>query len=362
MIKHLKQIGPGFFDTAKKAGRTFEGQLGHMAVKGEVDPDLVNPDLLPGYAPANVKPQDALQQILKKKGITWQSRGEVFFTEPGNEVLFPAVLDRAWRDYRYNSDVEVTLSDLVIATVGMAGVDFKGITLSEANTDGMQRSRIAEGAELPRYRIASGAYGLKIRKYGGAVEMTYEVQRRSTVGLIVMTLQAVARQDQKDKVIEALAVMLNGDGNSNAHWTQATAGATYDWADMVVIKIKASQKAQSFANFIGDETEILEASKLVLPTANKPSNGLQERLALTGEIVGPAGYSYKVTPPGSVFDGSKKLAGYPAGGAVVYYQEEGSVIQEVDRIISHQVELFTFSEESGFGKPEPLSVGALQRP
>jgi hypothetical protein len=115
---------------------------------------------------------------------------------------------------------QIPLSRLVARTTGITGDTYRAFYLTRVAAD-LRMTRVVEATEVPRSKLAGGEHLIKLHKYGRALETSYEQLRRLRIDLVALFIQLMAVQAEVDKVVAALDILVNGDGNSG------TAPTTY---------------------------------------------------------------------------------------------------------------------------------------
>jgi hypothetical protein len=178
---------------------------------------------------------------------------------PGSEVLFPEWCSRVWRQaalggfapeqtqrfYQSSAPISnvlhpaylqqqirqrqiapaIPLSELVATVTTIDSGVYQAFYLTE-DQDERRMRRVAEGAEVPTAILTGGDHTIRMRKYGRALEASYEAIRRTPIDRLGLHLGLLAVQAEVDKVTTAVDVAINGDGNLNtaATNTNQTAG------------------------------------------------------------------------------------------------------------------------------------------
>ncbi|MCB9172347.1 MAG: hypothetical protein H6637_05425 [Ardenticatenales bacterium] len=246
----------------------------------------------------------------------------------------------------------IPVSELVALTTPIQGDAYKAWYLV-SDTDEQRMARVAEGAEIPRYKLVSGEKVINLYKYGAALEATYEQLRRQRIDRIAMHIQRMAVQAEVDKVSAILDVIVSGDGNSN------TAAEVHDLTDLdtgttannltlaawLAFKMEF-ENPYMLTHVIAQTGPTLDLMLLNIGSANVPL------LALQSEFGG-----FTTINPG-LRDGvrigwtsdapASKIVGFDARFAIERVVEIGAAIQEIERFISRQVELITMTEVEGY--------------
>ncbi|MFC6617986.1 hypothetical protein [Deinococcus radiophilus] len=401
-VKRLAQLDDGIYQDAQanaEHGRAYVDVNAHlhaMAEQGDLDGDLYDPELrVNGHAVSPVR------QILANSGVVLDgpNADRVSVFTPGSsdyvkgaDTLFAALTQEMFEGsmgigrsadlsfstdpaapgdvnypLQYNRAVDlredvpdevVSLDDLVDTVTGVDGNGYYGAQITEPDYDSYELSRVAEAAEFPLYSIEAGTHRVNVYKRGGRVRATYESLRRLKLPLLQLTFDAIARGEQRGRVKEALAVLVNGDGNGNGAVIDSTVPADWTLQAMDEYRLRLAMRGRTTRLYVGDMTEVLRVLALRYPqngTALTP-----DQLAMYGAgMRAPDGRPMRVAPEGSILDGSKMLLAVTGGLEQVI--ENGSQIQETQRFIRNQTQEWVMSINEGFAKPFANVAQAIKR-
>src|SRR5690606_18187285 len=93
---------------------------------------------------------------------------------------------------------------------------YRSIYLDMSDVSTFRMKRTAEGAEIPGAKLLTQEHTIDLHKYGVRLEASYEVVRRMRIDMLQIHLGQIALRTALDKQAQALAVIVNGDGNNNA--------------------------------------------------------------------------------------------------------------------------------------------------
>lgn len=286
---------------------------------------------------------DAFERQLALAGIRVQgpeaTTVDRFFASTESSVLFPEFVSRSVRtgmaDFR-------GLDQILAARTRISSDVYRTLYMDEAvNTrPDFHLARTGEGSELPRMEIKTAEHAVRIHKFGRYLEVTYEALRRKTTSVVGVFLKAVGYQIQKDKFEEALAVLLNGDGNNNpapAH--QTSSAGTLSYGDLVEFEL-------SFRPY---DLNVIIASpsvcKTILTLEEFKDSSAGFRYQDSGDLVTPFG---AVLIPSEVVS-DDHLLGLDKRFALEEVYETALVV-ESDRLIRRQLEGTAISEVAGFAR------------
>ncbi len=226
-----------------------------------------------------------------------------------------------------------------------------------------RRKRVAEAADIPRARITTKQHEIPLYKYGIAMEASYETMRRLELDEFAAFLQREAISAEVDKVAAILDVIVNGDGNTGTAATSynltALDGAAV--AGTLTLKGWLAFKAK-FANpYMLTSVLAQEAVVLQLLLLNMGSGNvlLQERPDLGGFVPMNQTFADGVRWGITTEAPTLKIVGFDRRYAIGRIVETGSLIQEVDRWITRQVNVLTVSENEGYEVLDPKAVKIL---
>lgn len=403
MIKSVKDLTEGVYGQAANEGfDTLSQFLDHGVKTGKVDSAFI-PSAEERKQAAG-RHVSAVKHILAANGIKgrgYKAASLDTMREKGLGALIPAFLSEAYREasnislFRnpvsplknqaaVNSDVyttadapdgvfaggfanfagetplnQLTLSELVTSATTTDGSDYKTLTVDGDEYDeSLEPSRVAEGSDIPRYKLELAEQSVGIFKYGARITATYEALRRSSLDLVALTIAGIAWADAQRRLRAAIEVALNGDGNSNPAINQDTAAATWAVTDFDLLEALMASYGRSPALYTGDSTTVTAIRALRIAAANTALT--PDQIAMYGaQYVTPSGVPLRFSPPGSALDGADTLLVRAAGFGLEMVTEAGSLIREADRNIVNQTQDFTMTENVGFAKPNPTSFFTL---
>lgn len=395
-VKHnpadlLQRMGPDVYREAYKAGQTLSAFL------ETEDPTSDYPD--------HERDLDAFGRLLQAAGIRTKSlpilglpasTWEDFTATPQTRALIPEWAARIMRrvqhggqrgtspltsaDYSiggfarpygdYNTVAwdtplapAVPLSELVAATVQIASSHYRAFYMTD---DGINTGmyRVAEGAEIPTTRFTGADNVVPLYKYGRRLDLTYEVLRRMPVDLIELYIQRVAVRSEIDKVADAISVLINGDGNSNA-------ATSYDLTDVDTAASAGTLTLKGYLGFklkfqddlimtaaIVQEAVALQMMLLQMGSANVPlitlgNNGIGGFVQINRALSDAVRLGVTSSAP------TLKIVGLDARQALIQVYEIGGTVTETARFVERQTETLVLSEVVGFAKMNEAAVKVL---
>lgn len=257
----------------------------------------------------------------------------------------------------------IPLTEVVAVTTPIQGDTYRPLRLVEPSAADLRKYRVAETAELPRTKIASSNDVIRLKKFGRAIEASYEVLRLAPIDHIAILIQKIGVQSQIDQVAAALDVMVNGDGNSN------TAATNYNLTTLDSAAVAGTMTAKGYAAF-----KMKFANPYLMTTALvKEDVGLQLLMLSLGNaniLLSVAGFAGQFEPINTnLRDGVRlgvtsdaptlKIVGFDSRFAIERVVQIGSNINEAERWILRQVEVLTMSENEGYAVWDPYATKTL---
>ncbi len=282
--------------------------------------------------------------------------------QPASPVLFPEFINRQMRVALLAPPI---LDELIAITTPVDSDSYRTIYLQDT-TATRRMSRVAEGGELPRVKVATSEKSISLKKYGVILEGTYEVYRRMRIDLFALHLSRIALQAMLDKSQEALDVAINGDGNGNAATNynltaldpNTTAGKLtyYAW-----LRWGLKLFPYQLTTVVGGEAELLSVLTLQFPNINplmilsmlQNDGPVNMRLQLAQDIYTNIRLVYLQTAPSNV------LLGIDRRSALEMAVEIGASLTETDRIISRQLNEIAISEVVAMAQLMPQAIQSL---
>lgn len=311
---------------------------------------------------------DAFGRLMKEAGIITQSiperniftpTGEAFLRTTENKALFPEYTSRTvvnrMREfplYRY----------LVANRTPINSNTYKGayIDMDEPkNKKATEMRRIVEASDIPLSKITPGKRSVEFYKYGRGLEVSYEVLRRSTLDLVKVWLEEVADSAAENKVAEIIDTIKDGDGNSNAapvvKMTDLVTGTTKLDREVWVrflLQFYGKGGANTIVANIDGLLQILEVLYPTVEVAGKMdellANGLTVQTTMPQNLISNMTLLY--SPDLEKVSGKEAIMALNRDRCISELVEVGSLVNEADKFIRNQTEIFTVTENSGFMK------------
>ena len=317
----------------REAGKTFTQVLESL-------------DASENYRGTALEHTDAFQRQLSRFGIACKgprsSQVEKFFATFQSAVLFPEYVARCVRQGMEENDI---LPAICATTTVIDAMDYRAI-YSVPTEDEKSLKSVGEGAQIPATTIRTKENLIKLHKRGRMLVASYEAIRFQKLDLFSVMLRQIGAQIQTQHVADAVDVLMNGDGNSNAATAYAvgtspiggTSGTlTYD----ELVEFWAQFDPYEMNTMIAPTSGFLALLKL--DELQNPLTGLN--FQGTGKLENPLGA--QLLRSDAVASG--KLLGLDRRYALEMVCA-GDVSVEFDKLIDRQLERAAISSISGFAK------------
>ena len=289
---------------------------------------------------------DAFQRQLKRFDIKARGAGsdcvEKFFNTTDSAVLFPEYVSRSVKAGMEEGDI---LSSIAATVTKFDGIDYRSI-YSTPDADDKALKYVAEGAAIPTTEVKVSDHLVKLKKRGRMLVASYEAIRFQRLDLFSVMLRQIGNQIMRMHLDDAIGVIMNGDGNSNA----ATA---YAIGTSPITGTSGTLTYSALVKFWNTFDPYTMNTLLVAPDVMPDLLGLSEfqnpltglNFQGTGELGNPLGA--KLIRTSAVPSG--KMIGLDKGYALEMVSC-GDVSVEYDRMIDRQLERAAITSTSGFAK------------
>ena len=289
---------------------------------------------------------DAFQRQLKRFGILAKGVGsspvEKFFRTMDSAVLFPEYIARSVRQGMEEHDI---LPSIVATTTMIDAMDYRSI-YSDAGEDDKLLRDVAEGTAIPETQVKTKEHLVQLHKRGRMLVASYEAIRFQKLDLFGVMLRQIGAHIQKMQLQDALAVLMDGDGNGNAAAVYAVgsepiSGTAGTLAYDQLVEFWGQFDPYTMNTILcstGTMTKLLKIPELQDAAAGLNFQG-------TGAIGTPLGAKLHRT---AALD-----EGLLIGLDNRYALEQircGDVLVEYDKLIDRQLERAAITSISGFGK------------
>ena len=308
--------------------------------KGGMTAALEQLDPSANYAGTELEGLDAFSRQLKRFNIKVSGKGsdcvEKFFQTANSAALFPEYVSRAVRQGMERADI---LPNLVATVTDIDGMDYRSI-VSAPSEDDKSLKVVSEGAAIPQTAIKTRENLVKLCKRGRMLVASYEALRFQRLDLFTVTLNQIGAYIARAQLKDAIDVLINGDGNSNAADNVSVAeSGSLSYGDLV--KLWANLSPYEL-NTILAPTEQMQAI-LGMPQMQDANAGLD--FQGSGKMVTPLGATLLHAPEMT----SGKIIGLDKNCALEMVQA-GGVVTDYDKLIDRQLERAAITCTAGFSK------------
>jgi len=289
---------------------------------------------------------DAFQRQLKRFDIRARGVGsdcvEKFFSTADSAVLFPEYVSRSVKAGMEEGDI---LSAITATVTKIDGMDYRSI-YSVPTTEEKSLKRVSEGASIPTTEVRASDHLVTLHKRGRMLVASYEAIRFQRLDLFSVMLRQIGSQIMRMHLEDAIDVITNGDGNSNAATAytvgDATIGGTADtltYSELVAFWNTFDPYTMNTMLVAPDVMlRILGCAEFQNPLTGLNFQG-------TGELSNPLGA--KLIRTGALTAGT--MIGLDRNYALEMITA-GDVAVEYDRLIDRQIERAAITSISGFAK------------
>ena len=289
---------------------------------------------------------DAFQRQLKRFDIRVRGAGsdavEKFFSTSESAVLFPEYVSRSVKAGMEEGNV---LPSITASVTKFDGMDYRSI-YSAASEDDKSLRYVGEGALIPQTEIRAADHLVSLKKRGRLLVASYEAIRFQRLDLFSVMLRQIGSQIMRMHLEDAIDVIVNGDGNSNAADTYAVGDGTIGGTSGTLTYAELLSFWNQFDPYTMNTMlvapdvmmKILNCSEFKNPMAGLNFQG-------SGEPGNPLGA--KLIRCSAMTSGS--AIGLDKGYALEMVSS-GDVSVEYDRLIDRQLERAAITSISGFAK------------
>ena len=289
---------------------------------------------------------DAFQRQLKRFDIRAKGAGsdpvEKFFATFESAVLFPEFISRVVRQGMEEANI---LPSITATVTNIDAMDYRSI-YSVAQEEDKALADVAEGAAIPATSIKTREHLICLHKRGRMLVASYEALRFQKLDLFSVMLRQIGAHIQQMHLIDAVEVLVNGDGNSNPAEAYGVGSAPISGTAGT---LAYEQLVEFWAQFAPYEMNTMLVSSgtmirlLQLPELQNPLTGLN--FQGTGKFSTPLGAELLRT---SAVDNDTIIA-LDRRYALEMVQA-GTVSIEYDKLIDRQLDRAAITTLSGFGK------------
>ena len=298
---------------------------------------------------------DAFQRQLKRFDIrakgAYSDPVEKFFSTMQSSVLFPEYIARAVKQGMEESDV---LPKITATVTTIDSMDYRSVYTAASEED-KKLMQVAEGASIPATEVKTKSNLVKLNKRGRMLIASYEAIRFQKLDLFSVTLRQIGSYIQQMHLTDAMDVLVNGDGNSNAA-AKLTIGTT---------PMSGTKGTLSYGQLVEFWSQF---DPYTMNTMLVPNGTLVKMLKLTELQNAAAGLNFQGTGSISTPLGAEVLrSSCVTEGTIIGLDrryalemvQAGEVSVEYDKLIDRQLERAAITSISGFGKIMPESAKVL---
>ena len=329
----------GYDNLRLEKGMYRQGGMSFTQVLESLDPSE-------NYRGTALEGTDAFQRQLKRFGIRAKGANsspvEKFFATMDSAVLFPEYIARTVRQGMEENDI---LPSIVATTTVIDAMDYRSIYSVPTEAD-KELKDVAEGSAIPTTEVKTKEHLVSLTKRGRMLVASYEAIRFQKLDLFGVMLRQIGAYIQKQQLADAVDVLMNGDGNSNAAkiftvGTSPMSGTKGTLTYGQLVEFWGQFDPYTMNTILcstGTMTDILKISELQNPLTGLNFQG-------TGKLTTPLGAQLHRTS--AVEDGL--IIGLDNRYALELVKA-GDVMVEYDKLIDQQLERAAISSISGFAK------------
>ena len=289
---------------------------------------------------------DAFQRQLKRFGIRAKGAGsspvEKFFATMDSAVLFPEYIARTVRQGMEENDI---LPSIVATTTVIDAMDYRSIYSNPDDADKALQD-VAEGAAIPETTIKTKEHLVSLKKRGRMLVASYEALRFQKLDIFGVMLRQIGAYIQKQQLIDAVEVLVNGDGNDNGAvqfsiGSQPISGTSGTLGYDQLVEFWSQFDPYTMNTLLCSNTAMTKLLKI--PELQNPLTGLN--FQGTGKLNTPLGAQLHRT---SAVD-DDMFIGLDNRYALELVRA-GDVLVEYDKLIDRQLERAAITSISGFCK------------
>ncbi|NLW65700.1 MAG: phage major capsid protein [Clostridiales bacterium] len=289
---------------------------------------------------------DAYQRQLKRFDIRVRGAGsdavEKFFRTTESAVLFPEYVARS---VRQGMEEENVLPSITATVTKIDGMDYRSI-YSVPTKDEKSLRHVEEGEVIPQTEVKVRENLVKLHKRGRMLVASYEAVRFQKLDLFSVMLRQIGSQIMRMHLEDAIDVIVNGDGNSNAAASFAVGTAPVSGTSGTLTYTQLLEFWSQFDPYTLNTLLVSPDAMLQILKCSEFQNPLTGlNFQGTGEPGNPLGA--KLIRSSAVERGT--VIGIDRGYALEMISAS-DVSVEYDRLIDRQLERAAITSISGFAK------------
>jgi len=280
-----------------------------------------------------------LNYLQQAAGKTIMTLGDFYTIDSTVTALFPAWIENVIQQAR----IAAGLVNRLIFSTTQASSEKVSVVYDSSPSTQRTLSKIGPGAELPRATLTVADSNISLHKFGRAISAPYEVTRAQNIDVLANHIARIARQVSVDETDEALDILVGGDGTtagaaeSDTTDVDVATSGTVAYSDLVSWVFGMDIPYRIDMAVFGD-TDLIQIENLA------EFKSSDSRIADQVEAPDPRAVRY-LRWDGGVTGSSyvdRLGVGIDSTAALERY-EWGGFLQEQDKIISRQVNVWTFS-------------------
>lgn len=350
LVADAKKAGLALPDYLRLAIKTDEGEFAGTGLNGYEA----------SLAFLNLPIRDDFQH-----GILLEAAAETFQTFPGTRALFPPVIDNILQ-WKYRQDQIESVDYIIAQSRSISGNEMITTVIDDKANDYQQVGVIAEEANIPVRSIRASEKSVKIYKFGGGFQFSYEFERRVSLDVITPYAARMQREVEIGQMAMATGLLVNGDGvAAAAPITTATALAAtipappsivagvINWEIFLAWMLARAKLGVAVDTVVGNYDMWFAWNRMfATPTANSGMSQM-EVLAKAGvqTAVQNPRFNFNVNFAVSSTAPAAKLIGFVKNETIEELVENGSDIEESVRSIENQVVKFVKTTNRGYRLP-----------
>lgn len=307
------------------------------------------------YRGTSLEKLDAFQRQLKRFDIKVNGPScdmvSKFFNSWESAVLFPEYLARVVKQGMEESNL---IPMITAAETRVEGMDYRSV-ISVPSEDDKELKYVGEGAEIPATEVRVQDTLVKLHKRGRMLVASYEAIKFQKLDAFAVTLRQIGSYINRMHLSDAIDVVINGDGNSNAA-TKFTIGSgnisgtagTLSYGALVDFWNQFDPYTMNTLLVNGNTL-----AKIVKMTEFQAMN-TEITFETTGKMVTPFGATLlrcSSVPDGTIVGLDKNYA--------LELVTATDVMVEYDKLIDRQLERAAITSISGFAKMFPEASKVL---
>ena len=266
-------------------------------------------------------------------------------------MLFPEFVSRVVRQGMEEGSI---LPAITATVTHFDGMDYRSIASVPGEEDKALK-RVEEGAAIPETRVKTQENLVRLHKRGRMLVASYEAIRFQRLDLFSVTLRQIGAYIGRMHLEDAIRVIMDGDGNSNAAsvyavGTDPISGSSGTLSYEALVDFWSQFDPYTMNTILVGSDAMLQLLKL--PEFQNPLTGLN--FQGTGKLTTPLGANLLRTaccPAG-------KIIGLDRGYALEMICGS-EVMVEYDKLIDRQLERAAITSISGFAKLFPEASRVL---